>query len=700
MEKKLYGIGIQNFLVPCFVAATLLVALITLPSSIMDLLLSVNLAFGVIILLTTFFVRKPLDFSIFPTVLLITTLFRLVLNIATTRLILTRAGEYGDLAAGHVIKSFSGFVSGESLVVGIVIFSLFIIVQFVVITKGATRISEVAARFTLDAMPGRQMAIDADLRAGEITDKQARILREELTEQSDFFGAMDGASKFVRGDAIASLIITFINVIGGLFVGVIQDKMPLSDALTLYTTLTIGDGLVSQIPALLISIATGILITRSRESKDLPSLVLAQLFFRPEVLLITALFLCILALTGMPPVPLLAIGLCCFVFSFVLKNKKKNWDKEAESSKEKGDLDPSEKKGPERIENYLAIDPMELELGIGLLAIADPDQGGDILDRIRRIRERIASELGLLLPKVRIRDSLLLDDNQYRIRIDGEEVGFGMIYPMMYLAVQEAGSREKLDGLQTTSPIDGQPAYWIEEKQIEKAKAAGYDVLDPKTIIEQHLFKIIQREAGHFLTRDAAKHLLDELHSISPAVVDELIPDQLSIVQVQQILRLLLDENVSIRQLGTILETVGDFIARTQDPVLLAEQVRQRLARTLCGKLRDPDRFLHVLLCSPEWEQIVQDGITSSDQGWETRLDPIMVKGFLKNLGLGLAGMKAMRFPPVLLVSPGIRFAVRNLTRPEYPDLNVLSFKEISSDTKTISEGTISSEMEEEGKSS
>lgn len=700
MENKLYGIGIRNFLVPCFVAATLLVALITLPSSMMDLLLSVNLALGVIILLTTFFVRKPLDFSIFPTVLLITTLFRLVLNIATTRLILTRAGEYGDLAAGHVIKSFSGFVTGESLVVGIVIFSLFIIVQFVVITKGATRISEVAARFTLDAMPGRQMAIDADLHAGVITDKQARVLREELTEQSDFFGAMDGASKFVRGDAVASLIITFINVLGGLFIGVVQDKMSLQEALTLYTTLTIGDGLVSQIPALLISIATGILITRSRESKDLPGLVLSQLFLRPEALLITALFLGVLALTGMPPVPLLAIGLCCFVFSIILLRQKKKLDSDAGSSQNTGAENAEKANGPDRIENYLTIDPMELELGIGLLGIADPKQNGDLLDRIRRIRERIASELGLLLPKVRIRDSLLLDDNQYRIRIDGEEVAFGMIYPTMYLAVQETAVREKLDGLQTINPIDGQPAFWIEEKQIEKAKNAGYEILDPKMIVENHLLKTIQREAGHFLTRDATKHLLDELHAISPAVIDELIPDHLNIAQIQQILRFLLDENVSIRQLGTILETVGNCVFHLKDPVLLTEQVRQRLARTLCGRLRDPDRCLHVLLCSPEMEQAILEGFAFTDQELEIRLDPEMIKDFLRNLGSGLAAMKAMRFPPVLLVSPAIRFVVRKLTCSEFPDLNVLSFKEISSDTKTISEGTISSEMEEEGKSS
>ncbi len=680
-------IRVRDFIVPCFAVTSLLVALVPLPASIMDLLLALNISLGVIILLTTFFVEKPLDFSIFPTILLITTLFRLVLNIATTRLILTRAGDYGELAAGQVIKSFSGFVTGESLVVGVVIFSLFIVIQFIVITKGATRISEVAARFTLDAMPGRQMAIDADLNAGMITEDQARIQRRELTEQSDFFGAMDGASKFVRGDAIASIIITFINILGGLFVGIVQNGMAVDGALALYTTLTIGDGLVSQVPALLISLATGILVTRSRDANNLSDRVIKQLFMKPEILAITAGFLGILALTGLPPLPLLALGACCLMTAIIQIRR----DRSPKAEKEEI-LPKQEKKESklERIEDYLTIDPIALEIGVGLLSLADSSQNDGLLKRILRLRQETASELGLLLPKVRVRDSLRLDDCQYQIKIYGELVAEGTLYPNMVLVRIPNNWPINLAGLRTTHPVDGTPAMWIEEKNRTIAEKYGLEILTSRTVLEQHLKGVIYREADQFLTRDAVKHLLDELHTTTPMVVDELVPKIMTVTEVQQILRLLLKEQVPVRRLGAILETLGDAAVKCKDPLYLIEQVRIRLSRTICGRLRDEDHVLHAILCAPETEQMIQDNIGRDEDELVVHLAPEFITTLNKAIKNECSRMNVFGFPPVLLTNSEVRMAFRKITFSEFPTLNILSFKEISNDTSVMSEGTVS----------
>lgn len=687
--KSLYrSIKIQDVLVPCFVIFSLIVALITLPAALMDLLLSLSIALAVVILMTTFFIRKPLDFSIFPTILLITTLFRLTMNIATTRLILSRAGEAGDLAAGEVIKTFSSFVTGESLVVGIVIFTLFIVIQFVVITKGATRISEVAARFTLDAMPGRQMAIDADLNAGTISEEKARELRQELTSQSDFFGAMDGASKFVRGDAIASIIITFVNIIGGLFVGVVQQKMDLTEALKLYTALTIGDGLVAQVPALLISLATGILVTRCRESSDLPKQVVRQLFLRPETLLFTALFLAVLAFSGMPPIPFLSIAAVLTLASLMIYNKNQ---KEENEKLEKIRTAEKEEKEQEsgRIENYLTIDPIELELGAGLLSLADLDHKEEFIEHLRQIRCRIASEMGLLIPKIRVRDNLSLDENRYRICIDGESVSEGVIYPNLLLAKETDSVRGNLPGVQTTDPIEGRKAFWIETRNRERSEEFGYEILEPSAVLERSLQEVLCRESEHFLTRDAVKHLTEELRQAAPAVVDELIPTLLSVSQVQQVLRLLLRERVSIRALGTIFESLCDHAGETKNPVLLADYVRKRLGRSLCARLRDPDKVLHVVLCSPELEQKIQEGVEITENEVALRIDPAAAGSLETKIRKEIGNLKQLQFPPVFLTSPEIRYALRELTEAEFPGLNILSFQEISKDTKVLSEGVL-----------
>ncbi|MDD3587661.1 MAG: flagellar biosynthesis protein FlhA [Thermoguttaceae bacterium] len=683
---------LQDILVPLALVASLFIILVTLPSPIMDFLLSLNIALGIIIHMTTFFVRKPLEFSIFPTILLAVTLFRLVLNIATTRLIMTRGGEFGDLAAGQVIKAFSSFVTGESLVVGVVIFAIFIVIQFVVITKGATRISEVAARFTLDAMPGRQMAIDADLNAGIITEEEARLRRDELTEQADFFGAMDGASKFVRGDAIASVIITIFNILGGLFVGVIQSGMPLEQALGVYTKLTIGDGLVTQIPALLISLATGILVTRSSRSKNLPRLVVEQVFFRPVVLVLAGAFLIGLSTTGLPILPLGVLSLGCFGLAFLVhreQERKVIREREEQSRHQKDELSRSSGDESERIENYLMVDPMELEIGSGLVPLADPAAHGDLMQRIGQIRKELASQLGLVLPRVRIRDSLNLDVNQYRIKINGEQVALGMVYPNMCLAVNTGTTQGELTGLQTKDPVGGVPAVWIEPSKGAQAEKLGYRLRRPVAIIEDHLAQTARREADELLTRDAVRHLIDELKTTSPTVVSELIPTVMKLAEVQQVLQRLLKERVSIRQLGLILETLGDSVAVTKNPILLTERVRQRLARTLCAPVQDEDGVIHAVMPSPELEERIAQGFDLTDFDMTLHFPPAFPEALVAELQKQLNNPYRMDCPIVLLTSEAIRPVVRRLTEYPLPELTVLSHKEIPVGTRVVPEGMI-----------
>jgi len=680
------ALKIQDVLLPCFVILSLLVMLIMVPTPIMDLLLSVNIALSIVIFLTTFFVQKPLDFNIFPTVLLATTLYRLVLNIATTRLIFTQAN------AGKVIDTFCNFVSGDSMVVGLVIFLIFIVIQFVVITKGATRISEVAARFTLDAMPGRQMTIDADLNAGIIDEKEAKRQRQELIEQSDFFGAMDGAGKFVRGDAIASIIIVFINILGGIFVGVVQKGFSFTEAVQIYTSLTIGDGLVAQVPALLISLATGILVSRSSQSSNLSRLFVRQIFLQPVVLILTAGFLGLLLVTGMPPVPILCLCSGCLGLAYYIhqKDEKERILNEEQEKSRQEKAEREKENTEEEIEKYLIVDPMELQIGVGLIQIADPQHGGNLLERIRKIRKNIASEIGIILPKVRIRDSLNLDENQYRIRIHGESVAMGMIYPNMLLAVDTGLTRGQIQGIQTTEPATGDPAYWIEEKQRPTAEDWGYFVIDSGTIIERHLREVVRNEADELLTRDATRHLINQIREVSPATVDELIPDVLKISQVQRILQLLLRERVSVRQLEAILETLGDYADRITNPVLLAEKVRERLARTLCSQYSDADNAIHVLLLDPETEEIVRQGVQLMENGFTVSLTPQEVDELCRKISEEISKMALLQFPPVLLVNQSIRPAVRELTQATLPNLNVLGFNEITRETRVFSEGQIS----------
>jgi len=623
----------QDLILPVAIIAGILVILVPLPSGLMSLLLAANITIAVLMLLTAVYVRTPLEFSVFPSLLLATTLFRLVLNVATTRLILTRAGEDGLEAAGGVVRTFGETVTSGSLVVGIVIFVIIVLIQFIVITKGATRISEVAARFVLDGMPGRQMAVDADLGAGAIDEREAQRRRAEITAQADFFGAMDGASKFVRGDAIAGIAITLVNIVGGLFIGIVQYGWAPAKAASLFTTLTIGDGLAAQVPAFLIAVAAGLLVTRSSQPSNLPRQFLTQLFSRPEALAVAGGFLGALIFTNLPKIPLLAIGGSCIAVAATLQRRDRQQAAEARRTAE------ASKSKPPRVEDYLAVDPMEVELGLGLLRLADPKQGGDLLDRIGQIRQNLAAEMGIILPKVRVRDNLRLRQNQYRIKIAGTPVAEGTLRPGTAPAMESSGA------------------------------------------IATHLTETVRRHADEILTRDAVRHLLDELKRTSPAAVDELIPSVLKLSEVQRILQMLLREGVPIRQLGAILETLGDYAPRTREPVWLTERVRQRLARAICTRYRDGENRLYVVTLDPAVEEEIRAAAEFDETGLRIDLPPQVVEAACEAIAADVEALTADGRPPILLASADVRPAIRQMTAARLPHLIVLSYSEITRDT-------------------
>jgi flagellar biosynthesis protein FlhA len=679
----------QEFILPAAIIASVLVIVVPLPPGLMDLLLSANICLSVLTLLTTIYVATPLEFSIFPTLLLAVTLGRLVLNVATTRLILTRAGSQGMMAAGGVIQSFGQFVAGDEIVVGFIIFVIILVIQFVVITKGATRISEVAARFALDGMPGRQMAIDADLNAGVIDEKEAQRRRNEITRQADFFGAMDGASKFVRGDAIAGLVITLINILGGLTIGVLQDGMSLRESSSLFTMLTIGDGLVSQVPALLISLAAGLLVTRSSNQTNLPREFLGQLFSRPQAIAVTAAFLGLLIFTSLPKLPLAVLATSCVGLATTLRRRERQ-EIEAAEAKAKAE---ERKPASEKIEDYLAVDPMELEIGVGLIRLADPKRGGDLLERIQRVRQNVAAELGIILPKVRIRDNMRLDQDQYRIKIADMPVAEGRVMPGLLLAMESPLTTARIDGIATKDPAFGAAALWIDPRDRDRAEMNGYTVVEPGSVLATHLTEVVRKHADEILTRDATRHLVNQLKETSPAVVDELIPGVLKLAEVQQILQMLLRERVPIRHLGPILETLGDYAPRTKDPVLLTEYVRHRMARVICTKYRDETGRMYVVTLDPALEDRIRAGIEHTERGMFIRMSPQAVEKTCQLIAKEIEKLVLAHHPPILLVSPQIRAGLKQMTTGQLPNLVVLSYNEITRDTQIEALGLVADEV-------
>ncbi len=642
----------KDLILPVGIIASVLVIMVPLPPALMDLLLALNITVAVIMLLTTIYVRTPLEFSIFPSLLLATTLGRLVLNVATTRLILTRAETQGLGAAGDVIRTFGEFVAGDKIAVGLIIFIIIILIQFVVITKGATRISEVAARFALDGMPGKQMAIDADLNAGIIDEHEAQRRRGEITQQADFFGAMDGASKFVRGDAIAGIVITVVNVIGGLFIGVMDAGMSLGEAGALFTKLTIGDGLVSQVPAFLVSLAAALLVTRSSNDTNLPIQFLSQLFSRPQALAVAGGFLGVLVFTSLPTAPLLLIGGGCVGLAITLSRRERDEERAAEAKEQEAAAPETE----ERVEDHLLVDPMELEVGVGLIRLASPGQGGSLLESIHLIRQEVASSVGLLMPKVRIRDSVHLDSNQYRIKIADMPVADGVVMPQKLLAIDMGMTTGRVQGLETLDPAYGMPAVWIDPGQRDQASLAGYMLAEPVTVLSTHLKQVVIEHADEILSRDETKKLIDELHRTSPAVVDELIPKQMSLAEVQQVLQMLLREGVPIRQLGAILETLGDYATPgSNDLVSLAEHVRTRLARAICTRYRDEHKRLKVVTLDPALADRISAGVERSDRGLHIRMSPDAIRATAEQVRQTVERHKAKHRNLVLLVSPALR---------------------------------------------
>ncbi len=672
---------------PILIVASVLVLILPLPPVLLDLLLSANITVSVVILLTTIYVGRPLEFSVFPTVLLGTTLARLVLNVATTRLILTRANLDGVGAAGGVIEAFGQFVAGGQLVVGLILFAILVVIQFIVITKGATRISEVAARFALDGMPGKQMAIDADLNAGLITQDVAKARRAEVSQQADFYGAMDGASKFVRGDAIAGIVITLINIIGGLIIGVVMNGMDFRRAAEVYTILSIGDGLVSQVPAFLISLAAGLLTTRSSTQSNLSQEVVGQMFHHAEALYLAAAFVMVLAFTGLPMVPMLTLGGGCGALALGLGAQKKK----AEQAVAQQQSAQVERQKPQpKPEDQLLVDPLELELGYGLIKLADPSSGGDLLDRVTRVRHKIAQELGIILPKVRIRDNIRLDQRGYQIKLRDVPIAWGEAYPDAWLAIDTGATTGGIPGLATTEPAFGRAARWIEPSQKERAELLGYSVVEPTSVIVTHLTEVVRSHADDLLSRQHVHELLHNLKERGATkVIEELIPDQLKPAQVHAVLGNLLRERVPIRDLEAILETLGEYADRTKDLTILTEYARHAVSRSICQQYRDGKRTLHVITLDPALEDVLASGFEFGDRGFHVKLSPQVAEAVTNELARQLQGMVRLGHAPVVLCSPQVRAGLRQITSVALPKLAVLSLNEVTRDTAVEPHGQV-----------
>jgi flagellar biosynthesis protein FlhA len=651
------------------VLGVLTVMLIPLPPLLLDLLLTANLALSLLTLLISMYILRPLDFSVFPSALLLLTLFRLSLNVASTRLILLHGGD-GPGAAGQVIHAFGRFVVGGNYVVGAVVFLILVVIQFVVITKGAGRIAEVAARFTLDAMPGKQLSIDADLNAGLVGEEEARSRRREIAREADFYGAMDGASKFVRGDAIAGILITAVNIVGGLAIGVLQLKLDILEAVTTYTLLTIGDGLVTQIPALIVSTAAGIVVSRAASDAELAAAVGTQFGGHHRALAITAGVLLTLGLIpGLPTTPFLVMAA---VTGSVAYSGLRQSGKAVPAPPPASPVAA----GPEKVETLLALDPLELEVGYNLIPLVDTAQGGDLLNRIRLIRRQFATELGFVVPSVRIRDNLQLKPSTYAVKIRGLSIAGGDIMVGHYLAMNPGTATEPLAGVPTAEPTFGLPAQWITSADRERAQLLGYTVVDPSSVVATHLSEIIRRHARELLGRQEVQSLLDHLKPTHPSVVEALVPQFLPLGTVQKVLQNLLAEGVSIRDLVTILEVLADAAATTKDSLLLTEHARQALGRSICRGLTREDGVLKVFTLSPSLEALLTDALADGDQGRYLALEPRTAQAIIEALAATVAKAPSDT-TPVILCAAGVRPHLRRLTERYLPHLAVLSYNEI-----------------------
>lgn len=675
---------VTDIMIAVLILGIVLLIIVPLSPGLMDFFLITNISLSLLIMLITLYTKKTLEFSTYPTMLLIVTLFRLALNISSTRLIIGNGGD-----AGKVIEAFGNFVVGSNLIVGLVIFLIIIVVQFIVITKGSERVAEVAARFTLDAMPGKQMAIDADLSSGIIDENEARERRQEIQREADFYGAMDGASKFVKGDAIVGIIITIINIVGGIVVGLTSGSgMGFDEVAQVYTLATVGDGLCSQIPALLISTSTGIIVTRAATKDSFGQDMTRQLFGQPVVFFILGGMVILISLIpGLPPIPLILLGVILFIVGIYRLNKQKK-----EEEAQQIDIDETtaaEKRKPENVTSLLHVDLIEMEFGYALISLVDASQGGDLLDRVVMIRRQCAMDLGIIVPIVRLRDNIQLGTKEYVINIKGLEVARGEVLPDHYLALKPEEVDDPIDGIETTEPAFGLPALWISEKDREKAELKGYTTIDVPSVISTHLMEVIKQHAHELLGRQQVKILIDNLKQHQPALVEEVVPKMFSIGEVQKVLANLLRERISVRDIGSILEILGDYGSMTRDTDLLTEYVRQKLKRAIT-KSFIPDGKARVITLNPDLERTLADGIRQTEQGEHVVIEPSQIQVLLGNVKKAVKHFLQLGLTPMVLTSPLIRRHFKQMSEQVYPDLIVLSYNEIEQNVEIFSDWVVS----------
>ena len=673
----------RDYAIMVAVIMIVVMMVIPLPPLLLDVLIMINISLALTILLVAMNTKEPLQFSIFPTLLLLTTLFRLGLNVSTTRSILT------NQTGGQVIETFGSFVVGGSAIIGILVFLILVIIQFLVITKGSERVAEVAARFTLDSMPGKQMSIDADLGAGMISDQEAKNRREKVSSEADFYGAMDGASKFVKGDAIAGIIITIINIIGGLLIGVMVHGLPFGEAAQLFTLLSIGDGLVSQIPALLISTAMGIVVTRAVSDGNLGSDITKQLFAYPKMLYIVAGTLVMFAVfTPISPMLVVPIaGVIAYGAFSMQKTLKSEEKQDVDLSKDEKELEGM--KSPESVIDLLHVDAIEFEFGYGLIPIADKNQGGDLLDRVIMIRRQCAMELGIVVPVIRIRDNIQLQPNEYVIKIKGNRVASGEIMLDHYLAMSPGIDDEAVEGIETVEPAFGMPALWVNEDMKEEAEMAGYAIVDPPSVVSTHLTEVIKRHAHELIGRQEVKSLIENVRETAPAVVEELVPQLMTIGEVQKVLMKLLKEKVSIRNLLVILETLADYGSQTKDTDLLTEYVRQSLSRQITLQYATQKEPLQVITAGASLEKKFADSVHRTEQGNYLSIDPESSQTIFQKITEQAAQLQQTGVQPILLTSPAIRIYMRQFVERFAPDLPVLSYNELEPEIEIQSVGVV-----------
>ncbi|MCR6114382.1 flagellar biosynthesis protein FlhA [Salipaludibacillus agaradhaerens] len=674
----------KDFSILLTVILIVIMLIIPLPTGVIDFLIVINITFALLIILVSMNTREPLQFSIFPTLLLLVTLFRLGLNVSTTRAIL---GNQGD--AGNVIETFGQFVVGGNALVGFVVFVILVVIQFVVITKGAERVSEVGARFTLDAMPGKQMSIDADLNAGMISDIEARERRKKIEQEADFYGSMDGASKFVKGDAIAGIVIVIINIIFGLVIGMMQEGLAVAEAANKYTLLTVGDGLVSQIPALLIATATGIVVARASSDGNLGHDVTSQLLAYPKMLYVAAGTIAALGFfTPIEAFVTTTIAAVLGVGGFLLGKSEKELLELDEVEEEQGG-EEEDIKSPESVINLLQVDPIEFEFGYGLIPLADTNQGGDLLDRVVMIRRQLAIEMGMIVPVIRIRDNIQLQPNEYSIKIKGNEIAKGELLLDHFMAMSPGVEDEAITGIETVEPAFGLPALWISEELKEQAELSGYTVVDPPSVVSTHLTEVVKRHAHELLGRQETKQLVDHLGETYPTLVEDVTPNPLSIGEIQKVLSNLLKEKVSIRNLPVIFETLADYGQMSKDSDLLTEYVRQALSRQISKQYAEEGEPLYVITVSSSVEKMVADAIQQTEHGAFLNLDPNSTQAIIQSMMTEVEKMQEMGQMPMLLCSPAVRMYIRHLIERYMPHVPVLSYNELEPHIEVQSVGVV-----------